>query len=193
MANEYYNMTGNPQNSGPGRSVDMRAEFIAIAAAFDKLLALSSVGSQLIGVNAAGSAMEAKGPIGFGDWTPAFSFDTPGDLSITYTLQTGRYVRLGPLVIAFFHLNMSVFTHTTAAGGAKITGLTYPSVITSGYGIVHFTNVTFADLHITPYVQAGSIIQFVGASSGSVDTTIGVAHFLTGSNKKLEGLVAYMA
>ena len=148
---------------------------------------------QLIGINAAGSQMEAKGVIASGLWTPAFTFDTPGDLAITYIQQQGDWIRIGRLVVAWFALNMTTFTHTTAAGGAQITGLPYANVLSFGFGICHFTNVTFTDLHITPYVQPGSIIQFAGASSGGSDTAIGVAQFLTGSGKKLQGLVAYLA
>lgn len=147
----------------------------------------------MIGVNAGGSALEAKGLYSVGNWTPVFDFDTHGDLNVVYSAQTGRYVRVGALVIVFFNLNMSTFTFTTAAGGAKLTGLPYPNTVTVGIGAAHFTNLTFAGLHVTPYVQAGSIIQFLGATSGAADTAIGVAHFLTGSTKLIWGMAAYMA
>jgi hypothetical protein len=186
-------VTGNPQNSGPGRSLDIRAELLAISAGFDKLLALSAIGGQLVGVNAGGSALETKGIMAAGQWTPVFSFVTPGDLAITYGLQSGRYLRIGGLVLAWFTLEMSPFTHTTASGQAKITGLPYPSVFANGLGIVHLTNVTFVDQHITPYVDTGSVIQFIGSTSGATDTGIGATHFLSGTSKRLFGMVVYPA
>ena len=60
-----------------------------------------------------------------GTWTPVVTADTPGDLSVAYTNQIGEYVRNGKLVSVFIRIDLSTFTHTTAAGGLLITGLPY--------------------------------------------------------------------
>lgn len=189
---EYYNATGIPQNSGPGTAIDIRTELQAIARGFDKLLALSTAAGQLVGVNAAGNQMEKKGLYDVGIWTPELTFETPGNLAIGYSTQRGDYIRLGNLVIAFFNLTTSTFTHTTASGQALITGLPYPANANFYGGIVHLENVTFAGLHITPYVLSNSQIQLIGATSATTGTAIGVAHLLSGTQKVLNGALAYL-
>lgn len=60
-----------------------------------------------------------------GNWTPAISFTTPGDLSVAYTHQTGRYIRIGRLVILQYDLLTSSFTYSTASGIFIMTGLPF--------------------------------------------------------------------
>lgn len=191
-----FTASGAPQNSGPGSSIEIRAEFLAVQAALEKLGDFSSMAGHLIGVNAGGTDIESKGPYAVDTWTPDFTFETPGDLTIVYTSRAGRYIRLGGLVIAFFYLDMGTFTHTTAAGQAQISGLPAPNALGTlpfaGSGVLHMSNVTFAGLHVTPYATA-SIIQLIGATSATTPTTIGIAHFATGAAKLLSGFVAYLA
>lgn len=59
-----------------------------------------------------------------GTFTPAFTFDTPGDLSVAYTIQDGRFVRLGDYVWFLVALSFTP-TYTTASGVGRITGLPY--------------------------------------------------------------------
>jgi hypothetical protein len=60
-----------------------------------------------------------------GDWTPAFTFATPGDLATSYSFRVGRYIRLGDVVTVFFDVLCTAgnFTHSTASGALRITGL----------------------------------------------------------------------
>ena len=60
-----------------------------------------------------------------GSWTPVLTFVNPGDLSVVYVNQVGRYVRIGNLVFAGFFIATSTFTHTTATGPCQITGLPF--------------------------------------------------------------------
>lgn len=59
-----------------------------------------------------------------GEFTPAFSFATPGDLSVSYSRQKGYYWRIGAVMFVTIDL---IFTPTfsTASGAATITGLPY--------------------------------------------------------------------
>lgn len=60
-----------------------------------------------------------------GTFTPVLSFVTPGDLSVAYSTQRGRYTRMGNLVHVTVEIVTSTFTHTTAASGLVITGLPF--------------------------------------------------------------------
>ena len=58
-------------------------------------------------------------------WVPVLTFGTPGNLSIAYSFQVAEYVRLGQLIVCYFHIKTSTFTHTTSVGGAVISGLPF--------------------------------------------------------------------
>lgn len=60
-----------------------------------------------------------------GTWTPVLTFDTPGNLSVTYALQTGTYTKKGREVTVHCSIGTSVFTHTTASGSLRVTGLPF--------------------------------------------------------------------
>lgn len=62
-----------------------------------------------------------------GTWTPVITFATPGDLSVAYTQQVGRYTKIGNRVTVQF-LVAGTLTHTTAAGNASITGAPFTHV-----------------------------------------------------------------
>ena len=59
MSNDYYNTSGNPSTGASGSSATMRAEFALIAAAFDKLAALTGNGYKIKRINSGGTAEEA--------------------------------------------------------------------------------------------------------------------------------------
>jgi hypothetical protein len=82
------------------------------------------------------------------DWTPTLTFDTPGNLSVTYSARIGRILRMGNTMIVKFAVTTSGFTHTTASGNLKLTGL--PAIVAK---------------NTTNYVQTGSM-RFQGFSAG---------------------------
>lgn len=61
----------------------------------------------------------------FGTWTPVLTFDTPGDLSVSYANQRGIWRRYGDTVIASVYVKTSSFTYTTASGSMTVTGLPF--------------------------------------------------------------------
>jgi hypothetical protein len=67
-----------------------------------------------------------------GTWTPAITFETAGNLSVAYTAQVGHYVKIGRRIFFDFHITTSTFTHTTASGAARITGLPFTSSADAG-------------------------------------------------------------
>jgi hypothetical protein len=54
-------------------------------------------------------------------WTPTLTCATPGDLSVAYTTQTGRWVKIGTTYFWFLSLSCTP-TYTTAAGTLLISG-----------------------------------------------------------------------
>ncbi len=74
MSNDYYNHGGYPATRSAGTSSLARAEFAALAAAFDKLPTMSGNGLKLVRVNAGGTALESTSSldgIAIGSTTPA--------------------------------------------------------------------------------------------------------------------------
>jgi hypothetical protein len=59
MANEFYTPSGSPATSSHGASSTIRAEFLALQAAFNKMPTLSTNASKILAVNAGGNAIEA--------------------------------------------------------------------------------------------------------------------------------------
>jgi len=60
-----------------------------------------------------------------GTWTPAYTFATPGNLSVSYTSRSGTYTKIGNRVYVDFTMIVSACTHTTASGILFITGLPF--------------------------------------------------------------------
>lgn len=83
-------------------------------------------------VQAASSNVNTLDDYEEGTFTPVFTCDTPGNLTIVYTTQAGFYTKIGRLVMAQFTIITSTFTHTTASGNVKITGLPFSSANLTG-------------------------------------------------------------
>lgn len=80
-----------------------------------------------------------------GTWTPQFTFDTPGNLAVTYTTQTGTYTKIGNRVYVDFTLVISNISYTTSSGNVRITGLPFSSSGPTGHifvGPVSFGTVS---------------------------------------------------
>lgn len=63
-----------------------------------------------------------------GTFTPTLTCATPGNLSVTYggaSNQVGRYTRIGNMVFYQIFVGTTAFTHTTASGDLRITGLPF--------------------------------------------------------------------
>jgi hypothetical protein len=68
-----------------------------------------------------------------GTWTPVLTCVTPGNLTIVYFLQSGRYTKLANYVILSWIIVTSTFTWTTASGIISITGLPFPAKNIANY------------------------------------------------------------
>ena len=131
-----------------------------------------------------------------GSWTPVLSANVAGDLSVTYSTQTGTWKKIGRRVYVAFSIVTSAFTHTTASGFISITGLPYPcgSLEVSGYGAMsEWSGVTKAN-----YTQIG-VLAISGNSSlnlrasGSAQTVayVDITDCPTGGTVRLIGTIEY--
>lgn len=129
-----------------------------------------------------------------GTWTPAITCQTPGDLSVAYTYQNGLYTKVGNHVSVTYLTITSAFTHTTASGAFRMSGLPFTSGATvvqpsfagtfSGLTKANYTQVaihiiqnasvfvayasaqgqTYAEIQITDFPTAGSVV-LIGSST----------------------------
>ena len=129
-----------------------------------------------------------------GVWTPTFTFDTPGNLAVTYGVQLGRYKRQGEIVDVMFTLTADI-THTTAAGTARIGGLPFTQLSGGLYapGALQYNGITIANyMDISTASTTGqTYIRLVASGSAVADTVIGAAHIPTGLNKTFIGSLRY--
>lgn len=132
-----------------------------------------------------------------GSWTPALSFATPGNLSISYTVQEGEYTKIGNRVDAHFAINPATFTHTTASGDLQISGL--PFAVGSGYSFARFqgglrfggiTKATYTNFTVD--ATAGNSFLIISAGgSGVAASTVTAADVPSGGTVVLRGSVTY--
>jgi len=127
-----------------------------------------------------------------GTWTPAITFATPGDLSVAYSTQNGGYTKIGNTVMLDFNIQTSSFTHTTASGDVRVSGLpftaggAYPgSVIFSGV-----TKATYTDLAPIATNQNTYLIVQAGGS-GVATSTVKAADMPTAGTIIFQGTVTY--
>jgi len=106
-----------------------------------------------------------------GAWTPVLTFVTPGDLSVTYSTQVGRYTKIGNQVTVVCSIATSAFTHTTASGNLNITGLPFAAANITGYlvnGTCSAAGWTKTCEWLTPQIGSNtSAIYFQASTSGS--------------------------
>jgi hypothetical protein len=155
--------------------------------AFAAELADGSVGTDAL---ADAAVTNDKLALEYDDWTPVLTFATPGDLSVAYSNQTGSYVRIGTFVIAEFTLTTSTFTHSTASGSARITGL--PLTSAAAYrGAMSWRGITKVNYtQVTPAISGSNII-FTASGSGQATASVAAADMPTGGTVDLRGFVIF--
>ena len=131
-----------------------------------------------------------------GTWTPTLTFATPGDINVVYTNRIGVYTKIGRYVSANFDIITSSFSHTTAAGEVRITGLPFSysgsaGLTTSSYGFGGVTKSSYTQfvMQLSPGTS-----QLAGRASGSaqVYTTVTAVDLPTGTNQTAIGSVQYV-
>ena len=133
------------------------------------------------------------------NWTPVLTFATPGNLSVAYTTQVGRGVKIGRKVTLSFTIVTSTFTHTTASGALRITGSPLTALAATGHefhGAISFSGVTKALTSLTNavsrIVQATAIIDIVTSQSGGGRLNVTAADMPTGGAVMIVGQIEFL-
>ncbi|HKY45374.1 MAG TPA: hypothetical protein VJM50_19940 [Pyrinomonadaceae bacterium] len=128
-----------------------------------------------------------------GAWTPAVTFATPGNLSVAYTTQAGRYTKIGRMVHASFQIVTSSFTHTTASGNLQLTGFPFTNGTLVVEGALIWGGITKASYtQISAQISASATSAiFVGSGSGVAPSNVVVADVPTGGSVVLTGTIVY--
>lgn len=131
-----------------------------------------------------------------GTWTPVLTFATPGNLSVAYTAQIGWYRKIHDLVTASLRIQTSSFTHTTASGAVRITGLPFTSVSASGqeFGVMRCQGITKANYTYFGLINinASSFLEGRAMGSGQNIVTIDAADMPTGGAVLFNCVLSYL-
>ena len=124
-----------------------------------------------------------------GTWTPVLTFGTPGDLAVVYSTQEGIYSRAGNAFFVDAGIITSTFTHTTASGACRITGLPFTSAATGQFRLAltwgGITKAGYTD--IVGLVNSGNaFVQFQAFGSGVAPSAVTAADMPTGGSVVLQ-------
>lgn len=126
-------------------------------------------------------------------WTPTFTFATPGDISVMYSSQIGRYTRIGNIVYIVFAMQFTP-TYTTSAGDVHLTGIPFNVGVVDGYGSF-LTGNSFPAGTTSLLCAAAATHNYVlllGIGSGTTPAQFTVTQFPTGVASTIQGSVIYM-
>jgi hypothetical protein len=131
-----------------------------------------------------------------GLWTPVLTFDTPGDLAITYGAQVGTYTRIGRAVTIAFRITTTAFSYSTASGNLLVTGLPFTARTLTNMrwqAACAFNGITRAN-----YTQlqaqlnsATSVLEFTMSGSGQSQSGISTTHVPSGGVPWLSAILTY--
>jgi hypothetical protein len=117
-------------------------------------------------------------------FTPTITFATPGDLSVAYTIQDGKYLRIGDQVFVYAQIAFTP-TYTTASGALRIGTLPFTVAAASPYlGVTWFaTSVTYPAGRTQAAcfaVNSATYISIIGFGSGTTQSIFTTSQFPTG-------------
>jgi hypothetical protein len=130
-----------------------------------------------------------------GTFTPTLTFQTPGDLSITYAQQLGTYTKVGRLVTVTWSVVSSAFTHTTASGAVLISGVPFAcnatnhfvgSMIAAGITKANYTQFVFRARDSFP-----NQFEILAQGSGQGSANVVAADMPTGGTVNFRGTITY--
>jgi len=120
-----------------------------------------------------------------GSWTPAVAFGG-GTTGITYSTQTGQYVKIGRFVYATF--NILLTSKGSSSGSVTVTGLPFSISSTVTYGIC-IANTFNLNSTIQTVLQMGSGGTTMDIKGGGTDSNIGSTDFT--NSTQVRATVAY--
>lgn len=131
-----------------------------------------------------------------GSWTPALTFSTPGDLNVVYGSRNGTYVKIGRKVTVMFYIQTSNFTHTTANGNARITGLPFSLLNQHDViGSLEWAGITKASYTAVMLrgVTSQVYCELAACGSGQGNTPVTKNDMPTGGTPYFGGTLTYQA
>jgi hypothetical protein len=123
-----------------------------------------------------------------GTWTMGITFPTPGDLSVVYSSQSGRYTKIGRAFTYDGTVTTTTFTYTTATGALRVTGL--PIASGSGTPVVsvgRWTGIVsaVATPQISGLVSSPNIQFEVMNVAAGTSSTLTQANAASGTQKSI--------
>jgi hypothetical protein len=148
--------------------------------------------------DAAGMTSELLDDYEEGTWTPSITASTPGDLTVAFSSQSGVYTKIGRTVTVTFFLATSTFTHSTASGSIRISGL--PFTVSNTAGATSYSNGALASQGWTKAnygvtlasVQNATEIRMVATGSAQNLDNLLITDFATGNLVMLRGSITYI-
>lgn len=131
-----------------------------------------------------------------GVWSPTITCATPGNLTVAYGLQEGRYELWDGWVWLMWELETTTFTHSTASGEFQLIGLPKTPVsfgmkyagtipIWSGFSAAAWNNIGC-------YVEHGhDHIHFMKMKSGQTSVAVDIDDWNSGTTVHLHGIIRY--
>jgi len=119
-----------------------------------------------------------------GAWTPGISFGG-GTTGITYALQTGKYTKIGRLVVCTGYFTLS--SKGSSTGNAKITGLPFTIYNASGnyssFSAFYYANMGLPALNygVSAYGETNGTVADLFSYSNTASTTLNDSNFLNAS------------
>lgn len=121
-----------------------------------------------------------------GTFTPTFTFQTAGDLSVSYNVQDGVYTRIGDVVFCRLTLECTP-TFTTASGAAFIGGL--PFTVVNDSKLTRGSAGSWANINLgTNYYLLGfsastgaATLTLRQSGDNNAEGTLAVANFASGT------------
>lgn len=127
-------------------------------------------------------------------WTPVLTAATPGDLNVVYSVQAGSYTKVGRSVLLSFSVITSTFTHTTASGNARLTGVPFAAAATlRGVSGMAFGGITKAGYtQFSPQIVGGaSEVTIAASGSAQANATLQITEMPTGGTVVLISSLSY--
>ena len=127
-----------------------------------------------------------------GTWTPTLTFLTPGDLAVVYAEREGWYRKLGGVVVVGCNISTSTFTHSTASGKMRVSGIPFVNLGSDDHPIGSWAGITSAG-----YTQLGirsRIDEFydpLRSGSGVGSNNIYTTEMPTGGTVRLHFTASY--
>ena len=128
-----------------------------------------------------------------GSWTPAITCDTVGNLVVTAGGQvSGTYTKIGRVVNVNFIAQAATFTHSTASGNVRITGLPFNVGSVEYAGVLSSCNL----INKSGYTQfnvrgTGTTMIFKALGNNIADANVQITDLPSGSSKDFYGSLTY--